>query len=259
MESPGFRAGLLGVSVIEAGTVGSVPCPGGEAAFRDLLEAELAMSSTPADPRAVTWYATLADIAASGDLGFTAGPWAVSAGDAPAHGQFLSVWRRDSMCGWQLTVDAGIAFGGPAAAEDRVSPDHATRRASNAPPALLIEEDAIGQAASDFWRTCREDGVAAGLRTYARNGDFLLLAEHQAPMGLKQADLDLTQSELSGNWQESDRGRSADGTLAFSTGSLFDEQRRLNRPGVQIWQFDPKVSNWGVRILLLGAAAAVSK
>jgi hypothetical protein len=259
MGSPGFRAGLLGVSVIEPSAAGTAPCSGGEAALRELLQAEMAVSPTPGGARAMTWYPTLADIAASGDLGFTTGPWAVSADDAPAHGQFLGLWRRDSRCRWQLTVDAGITYGGLAPREDRLSADHATYRAADAPPALLIDEDAIGRAAGEFWTTCREDGVAAGLRTYARNGDFLLLTDHEAPMGLKQADLELTQSDLSGSWQESDRGRSADAALAYSTGSLFDEQRRFSRPGVQIWQFDPKVANWGLRILLLGSAVAVSK
>ena len=259
MGSPGFRAGLLGVGVIEPSAPATVPCSGDETALRDLLQAELAVSPTPAGPRSLAWYATLADIAASGDFGFTAGPWAVNAGDAPAHGQFLSLWRRDAGCRWQLTVDAGITYGGPAPAEDRLSLDHATGGAGNAPPALLILEDAIGQAARDFWMTCRGDGVAAGLRTYARNGDFLLLADQAAPMKLKQADLELTQSGLSGSWQEGDQGRSADATFAYFTGWLFDEPRRSSRPGVQIWQFDPKVANWGLRILLIGSQTVLSK
>jgi hypothetical protein len=259
MGAPGFRASLLGVSVIEASAAGTAPCSRGEAALRELLQAEMAVTPTPGGARSVTWFATLADIAASGDLGFAAGPWAAGAEDVPAHGQFLGLWRRDSRCRWQLTVDAGITYGGLAPAEDRLSPDRATYRAGDAPPALLIDEDAIGRAAGEFWTTCREDGVAAGLRTFARNGDFLLLTDHEPPMGLKQADLELTQSDLSGRWQENDQGRSADAALAYSTGSLLDEERRLSRPGVQIWQFDPEVANWGLRILLLGSAVAVSK
>jgi hypothetical protein len=259
MGSPGFRAGLLGVSALEQGAAGAAECSGGEAALRDLLQAESAVNPSPVAPHYVTWHPTLADVAASGDLGFTVGPWAVNAGDVPAHGQFLGLWRRDSGCRWQLAVDAGITYGGAPPAEERLSADHATYRRGNAPPAFLVNENAIGRAASDFWSACREDGVAAGLRTYARNGDFLLLSERHSPMGLKQADLDLTQSELSGSWQEGDKGRSADAALAYFTGGLFDQQRRLSRPGVQIWQFDPKVANWGLRILLIGSAAAVSK
>jgi ketosteroid isomerase-like protein len=65
------------------------------------------------DPKAVqlAWEPAFAAIAASGDLGFTTGPFELSlAGGAgpPEHGIYTSVWRRDSGGTWKVVLDAGV-------------------------------------------------------------------------------------------------------------------------------------------------------
>jgi hypothetical protein len=258
MASTGFRASLLGINASDPSPAGTPPCSSNEAAWRDLLHAEWSLGPAASAAPTVEWYPTLADIAPSADLGFTLGSLTGSASSGPRHGQFLSVWRRDSACRWQLVVDAGITYGGEAPPAPRLSPDQTTYRAAIAPPALLVNEDALGQAVSGFQTTCQQDGVAAGLRTYARNGDFLFLMDDAMPMGLKNADLSLTDSGLTGIWREIDKGRSTDAALAYSIGTLFDDRRGFAHTGVQIWQFDPTVANWGLRILLIGSGSAVS-
>ncbi len=57
------------------------------------------------------WQPVLAVVSASGDLGYTTGPWSYKKDpddEIPsAYGEFLSVWRRESS-GWKLVVDLGI-------------------------------------------------------------------------------------------------------------------------------------------------------
>jgi hypothetical protein len=46
------------------------------------------------------WYPAIGDVAPSGDLGFTAGPWVYTLTDSAkqVHGHFLTIWRRDATC-----------------------------------------------------------------------------------------------------------------------------------------------------------------
>jgi hypothetical protein len=47
------------------------------------------------------------------------------------------------------------------------------------------------------------------------------------------------------------RGRSADSTLLYSVGEVTDRNKRSTHAYVQIWQYDPKVAIWGLRVLLV--------
>ena len=67
----------------------------------------------PDNPHARTlrWEPVAGDIASSGDLGYTMGPYAMTdntAEHAPAsYGFFLSVWRRQAGGAWKVELDAG--------------------------------------------------------------------------------------------------------------------------------------------------------
>ena len=67
----------------------------------------------PAPPTLLTWEPTFADVAQSGDLGYTTGPWEIRPGgpkDKPtAYGHFVSVWKRQTDGVWKVVVDLGIS------------------------------------------------------------------------------------------------------------------------------------------------------
>jgi len=63
------------------------------------------------DKHRLEWTPELAEISASGDLGYTSGPWRfTSAGETTpkAFGHFLSVWQKQPDGQWKLLVDHGI-------------------------------------------------------------------------------------------------------------------------------------------------------
>jgi ketosteroid isomerase-like protein len=64
----------------------------------------------PADD-VLSWQPVVAGIAASGDFGFTTGPWEYrgSAGQAEAdvYGQYISVWRKRADGPWRVAIDIG--------------------------------------------------------------------------------------------------------------------------------------------------------
>jgi hypothetical protein len=113
-----------------------------------------------------------------------------------------------------------------------------------------IADDVGAQAISQFQDVARDNGLGGGLRTFARNGDFRLYLEGMSAMGLDAANASLDRQPLAGTWRESSRGKSPDSTLLFAIGEIS-----LTRGGhyqyAQVWQFDPKVANWGMRMLLL--------
>jgi hypothetical protein len=235
------------------------------AAFLEYLaEDSLVLQPTPTPGRAfyaaakdnsdkLEWYPAMADLAGSDDLGFTTGPWiyTVAASGMQIHGHFLTIWKRDATCRWRVEFDGGISHDAPTNAEPKLAPDQAQYTKRSAPPPKLIAEDASSRAISDFQDTSRQDGFAAGLRTYARTSDFRFYTDGEVPMGLAAANQYLTGHAILGAWKEDGRGRSTDSTLAYSVGVLSDANRQSRHAYVQIWQYDPKVANWGVRILLI--------
>ena len=108
----------------------------------------------------------------------------------------------------------------------------------------------VERAMDDFQRTAQQDGLAAGLRTYARDGDFRFYIEGASPMNAGAASDLLKRGSAVNSWSENVRGRSSDGSLAYSVGQFTDAKKGARHSYVQIWQYDPKVANWGLRLLL---------
>jgi len=228
-----------------------------ETAFRALLQAEYSLR--PQAGSGVDWHPASADMAASADLGFTTGPWRRTGAGATRQGEFLTIWIRDAAGAWHVAVDTGMSHAAQIhtdAALSQAEPNPAERGVL---PKFFATEDGASHGMAGFASASAEDGLAAGLRTYGRNDGFLLLMEGEAPMELAAANRYFTHRPLSGAWEERASGRSGDATLTYCTGALFDAKHAQRRSGTQIWQYDSKVANWGLRILLLGAAASVAR
>ncbi len=233
-------------------------CAGQLGGLTGLLEADIPGRSFKAAAREncdkVEWYPVIADLAISGDLGFTAGPWACSlaGGGARIQGHYLTIWKRDAGCEWGVQFDAGVANRAPAETESRLSSEEAPSGQSRPPPQPAADA-AVSQAITDFQGTVGQDGIAAGLRTYARTRDFRFYTDHRAPMDLADANQYFTDHLTLGTCEEGSRIRSADSTLAYCGGVFTDVTRRSGHAYAQIWQYEPRVANWGLRVLLINS------
>jgi len=58
----------------------------------------------------LSWTPTLADVASSNDLAYTAGPYVFIGGGA-SYGQYLSIWRREPNGSWRYVQDGGTFTG----------------------------------------------------------------------------------------------------------------------------------------------------
>jgi len=94
--------------------------------FRDtVINAHEMWSKRKAGPTLLTWMPEYADIAASGDFGYTTGPWVMSSygpQKRPSiHGYYVSIWKKQADGQWKNAFDVGlgIAEGLPANSELR--------------------------------------------------------------------------------------------------------------------------------------------
>ena len=83
---------------------------------------ELWMRTDPAPTGLLSWHPTYADVARSGELGYTTGPWEFrpNASDekASGHGHFVTLWRMQADGSWLFAVDIGISHEAPAAPDN---------------------------------------------------------------------------------------------------------------------------------------------
>jgi hypothetical protein len=194
------------------------------------------------------WYPAAA--AAGTDLGFTTGPWIYTGSDGShAYGHFVTVWKRDGQCRWRAEFDGGISHQAPSAPEPNLIAAALPGKA-DAPTQKLLAGGAIDRAINDFQRTTQQDGLGAGLRTYARDGDFRFYLEGTPPMNAGAASELLQRTSPVVYWQENVRGYAADGSLGYSVGEFTDAKKGSRHSYVQIWQYDPKVANFGLRLFL---------
>ena len=81
---------------------------------RDGWRAARAWLAPRPDPQILLdWRPVHVEVARSGDLGLSTGPWKLSStakpGEPPAYGQFVSIWKREGGGPWKVAVDLGIS------------------------------------------------------------------------------------------------------------------------------------------------------
>lgn len=65
----------------------------------------------------LVWEPRYAEMASSGDLGYTTGPWEYftsdTASEPVAFGDYFSIWKKDSTGVWKLVLDLGVSRSAP--------------------------------------------------------------------------------------------------------------------------------------------------
>ena len=73
-----------------------------------------------------------------------------------------------------------------------------------------------------------------------------MLMDGEPPHDLAQGEPRVRKRILRGVWHVAAHGDSSDGSLSYWVGDIGGQAY------VQIWQYDARVGNWGLRVLLLG-------
>jgi ketosteroid isomerase-like protein len=123
----------------------------------------------PANPAVLTWEPEFAEVAASGELGYTTGPYAYSPDrrTEPADfGHYVSVWQRQPDGSWKVLLDIGVSYP-PSARTPRSgqvgSPATGELAVELSPEQLRDEEYAFGKIAASVIQEASAKGSRKAL------------------------------------------------------------------------------------------------
>jgi ketosteroid isomerase-like protein len=193
----------------------------GPANTKDALKKQPVPPGPPT--RTLDWEPVSGDVAESGDLGYTTGPYRSSAkasDKAPATGWFFSVWKRAGDGPWRVAADFGIEA--PDAGAIRPRPFQRATVRGGAPGPATDAKTSIGQLeAADvaFAEDASAHGFAAAYRARSTD-DVLVYRQGVAPVAGSAAVLAfMPAGQVRLAWQPSHAEASHAGDLGFTYGA----------------------------------------
>lgn len=127
----------------------------------------------PANPAVLTWEPEVVEVAASGELGYTSGPYQVRPGrglEPTGCGHYISIWKKQADGTWKVLLDIGVQHDRPepsAAIKAVATPQTAAAFAPLSPEALRDEERAFGERAGLFEKEAAARGSRKALSAFA--------------------------------------------------------------------------------------------
>ena len=216
-----------------------------------------AYAAKPAATYSIDWTPAVAEIAGSGDLGYTVGPFVYTGNDdgTTHHGHYLTVWARDGVnAPFHFLSDIGVGHAAvppPATVTRRgVTDANSVRLGRKARDARLTQ---LREIDSGVLARLRRESQAA---VYASLGapDLVVMREGALPMQLPLDDAALATTALGDAIHMSGSERiSADGTLATTVASPAEGH---GPSSVRVWRHAP-ADGWQlvVDVLLAGPVA----
>jgi ketosteroid isomerase-like protein len=208
-------------------------------------------------PSTLSWYPVMARIAASGDFGFTTGPWQVSyttrdGKPATAHGDYATIWHREADGSWRWLLDAGVpleARAGKAVALPD-SGDSKTYAMSDATRANAAAAAKLADLDVRYTELATHVGMRAVYKTLGST-DLRVLQFQSQPLVGRAAVLKHTPMEKAGlQWIMSGSDIASSNDLGYTYGMAYpvngDRGRVPQSVYVHIW----KHTKHGWRLLL---------
>lgn len=166
------------------------------------VSARKVLSEGKGSPGILHWYPEFAEISNRGDLGLSTGPWIYwASGQAPAHGHFVSIWRRQANGDWRAELDGGIGHAAPATAAARLLP---TARQANDTPAARDSVDytaALERTELEYSRLNIELGFTEALQRMALPAVRIYRSQHEPFIGIDAAMTFLKDAGPVGVWR----------------------------------------------------------
>ena len=181
----------------------------------------------PSDKRPLlSWYPSVAGIAAAGDMGYTTGPWEfkndIKDAKPSAFGNFLTVWKKQADGSWKFAIDLGISNPQPGGviAPWQMPKNYVGNGGSVGPAAGNSKKDitALLEREREFSR----DSVARGARAAFEDradADVRLLRNGQQPMGKTAAMAFLGAGSTNWTWEPAFADVSRSGDVGYMHGT----------------------------------------
>ncbi len=180
----------------------------------------------PAPPGLLTWFPVKADIARSGDLGYTTGPWEARPKGKDdtnvLHGHYVTVWKKRADGAWKLVTDVGNVHPKPATAapeELRIDPAEVHSRGGAAPEASAAAEASLLAADRAFGKDAQAKGVPTAYVDLLTD-DARVVRNGALPVVGKDAIRGfLTDRKVAMTWEPAKAETSRAGDLGYTYGS----------------------------------------
>ena len=198
----------------------------------------------------LSWYPVFALVSADGGFGVDTGPWTADyvqdGKPQQAHGEWLTVWARDSSGAWRALFDAGIGHPKPDSLVTGLAEDAAVaqlRAAADSTPATGDVRDQLARAEAAF-----SNAAAQGLRSAYEDvaaGEIHLLLDDSQPLVGRDAVLKVIPAVAAGlQWVPMGSSAAKSGDLGYVYGMTYEsaDSKRATPQGVymHVWRRDPE-------------------
>ena len=138
----------------------------------------------PANPAVLTWEPEFAEIAVSGELGFTTGPYQFRPrrdAEPAGFGHYVSVWKKQPDGSWKVFLDIGVEHGPVSLSKGNIQLGVYRMGVQPLSPERLREEElAFGRRAGAFEKAAGTKGLRKALEGFATN-DIRIYRPGQPP------------------------------------------------------------------------------
>lgn len=152
----------------------------------------------PETPGLLTWFPSVVEVSASGDFGYTTGPWEYrkeKLTDEPlSYGHFVSVWKKDSEGKWKVILDVGNKYLKQNKREETLRTKNLSQRQTNKVISANTERVGMFDTDSAFADVARNKGNSAAFQKFASE-DVRLYRSGIFPTQGKKNGLELVKNE----------------------------------------------------------------
>lgn len=201
------------------------------------------LAARPNPPIQLAWRPSYAEIARSGDMGWTTGPSERKSqgSDEVFHGHFLTVWKKQADGNWRWMIDTGIPHDKPTTPEGSpgtVSGERSQAKVDTAAEtqALLAVDRELGQATAKGTSAAYLVRITDDARLM-RAGSFPFIGKDAVRAALEKAPASMTSAPEGG-------GVSAAGDLGYTYGTAEFQGAKVGY--LRIWQ--KRDGAWKLRV-----------
>ncbi|HSE20131.1 MAG TPA: nuclear transport factor 2 family protein [Pyrinomonadaceae bacterium] len=194
----------------------------------------------------LAWQPVFARVAASGDLGFTTGPWEFKSDrsdeKASGYGHFVTIWKKQADGSWKFAVDLGISH--PDSAGPLKLWDVSDERTPKPSKLVNVLEEQNKLIAQD--RAFSDQGLKGGLIkafTSFSASDIRLYRNDRLPFVGREASLSyLSAIKLNFVWKPTQSDVARSGDLGYTVGTY--EAVPANDPGGKVTELGNYLRIW---------------
>ena len=209
----------------------------------------------------LTWEPIVADIAQSGDFGYTSGPsvWTdhSPAKRPPYYGFYFSIWKKSLGQGWKVAFDVGTEMPGPYTGSREFRAPTASRRTSTSPGMSSADEHRdLMNAERKFLEASLRNGAASALDAFMDEGTRVYREKHEPLVGKNTIRPYFVGAPYLSTWKAINSDVASSGDLGYVYGSY---EVRASGNGVdergyylRVWKRDAR-NQWKIAAEVLSA------